>query len=101
MFHLETEFFSWDFMAWTINFLIAALLVIVASFFLLRRRVKLSPTDGEECGQEDMQRYAPTFEKYLKELRTSAVDVWSGRPWLLALSPIFFLLLFLSAVHFG
>lgn len=100
MFHLETEFFSWDFMAWTINFLIAALLVIVASF-TLRRRVNHSPTEGDECEQEDMQRYAPTFERYLNALRTSAVDVWSGRPWLLALSPLFFLLLFLSAVHFG
>lgn len=100
MFHLETEFFSWDFMAWTINFLIVVLLVIVASF-LLRRRFDLSPTEGDECGQEDMQSYAPTFEKYLKALRTSAVDIWSGRPWLLALSPLFFLLLFLSAVHFG
>lgn len=98
MFHLETEFFSWNFMVWAINFLLAVLLVIVIAF-VLRRRINLTLAESEECGPEEMQLYMPIFERYLKMLRIYVIDVWSGYSWLLTLSPLFFLLLFLTAVR--
>lgn len=97
IFHLETEFFSWDFVAWAVNFLLAALLIIVVTL-ALRGRAKLSVTQVTECEGEVAEAFIPDFEKRLKLFRTRTVDVWLEYSWPFAVAPFFFLALFLTAV---
>lgn len=97
IFHLETEFFSWDFLAWAVNFLLAALSIIVVTL-VLRGKAKFSVTEVSECEGDGTDALVPFFEKRFKIFRTWAVDVWLEHSWLFAVSPFFFLALFLTAV---
>lgn len=98
MFHLETEFFSWDFLSWAINFLLAALAILIAGIALKGKR-KLSFTKSEECGQGETELAVPVFEKCLAMFRKRTVDVWLGYPYIIAVAPLFFLALLLTTVY--
>lgn len=97
IFHLETEFFSWDFLAWAVNFLLAALLIITATL-ALKGRAKLSVTEATDCESEVAEAFVSDFEKRVKLFRIWAVDVWLEHTWPFAVAPFFFLALFLTAV---
>lgn len=97
IFHLETEFFSWDFLEWAVNFLLAALLIIAVTL-ALRGRAWFSVSRPAECEGEDADAFMSAFEKRLRLFRVWAVDVWLEHSWPIAVSPFFFLALFLTAV---
>lgn len=97
IFHLETEFFSWNFLAWAVNFLLAVLSIIIATL-ALKGRAWLSVSEATGCEGEDADAFMSAFEKRLRIFRVWAVDVWLEHSWPLAVSPFFFLALFLTAV---
>lgn len=100
MFHLETDFFSWNFFSWTVNFLFAALSLIIASL-VLRRKGWLIFSESKECGEDESETFTPFFESQLKMLRHRTVDFWLTQSYILAMAPFFFLVLFLAAVRAG
>lgn len=96
MFHVETEFFSWNFLSWAINFLLAALAVFVAGIALKGRRGPFF-TKGGECGEDEPVFFMSAFEERFAMLRKRTVDIWLGYP-LVAAAPLFFLALLLAAL---
>lgn len=100
MFILETEYFVWDFIAWTVNFLLAVLVI-----FLIASAVKKSgksfPVESKEYSVGEHEPFPAGPEKYLWILRKYVFEVWLERPWVRIIAPLFLLLLFLAAVLAG
>lgn len=100
MFLLETEYFVWDFIAWTVNFLLAALAIFLITV-VVKKSGKSFPVEskGYVAGKREPFHAGP--EKCLWILRKDVFEVWLERPWVRIAAPLFLLLLFLAAVYAG
>ena len=96
MFHLRTEYFSWSFSDWAINFFLAVLLVSVISTLVAKTWKVLFVEDNEntaidkpECG----------LENTVGNFRDAALEIWTRSAWINIAAIFFVLLLFLVALY--
>lgn len=100
MFLLETEYFVWNFIAWTVNFLLAVFAISLITV-IVRKSGKSFPVESKADVTGESGSFPTGAEKYLWVLRKDVFDVWLERPWVRIVMPLFLLLLFLAAVHAG
>lgn len=97
MFFLETEYFAWNVVSWTANFLLAALVIFVV--VRLKKPVDFFFIESEACAEGEREFFSARLERYLGLFRVTFVEICLFRPWARVAAPLFFLLLFLMAVY--
>lgn len=100
MFLLETEYFVWDFIAWTVNFLLAALAIFLIAV-VVKKSGKSFPVESRGYVIGEREPFSAGAEKYLWIVRKDVFEVWLEQPWVRIAAPLFLLLLFLAAVYAG
>lgn len=98
MFLLETEYFVWNVIAWTVNFLLVAITIFLA-MFVAKKVGKSFPVESKGCPISESDLFQLDLEKFLWNLREDVFEVWLVRPWMRIAAPLFLLLLFMVAVH--
>lgn len=100
MFLLETEYFVWDFIAWTVNFLLAALAIFLIAV-VVKKSGKSFPVESRGYVVDKREPFPAGLEKHLWIVRENVFEVWLEQPWARIAAPLFLLLLFLIAVYAG
>lgn len=98
MSYLETGYFVWDFLSWSVSFLLAALIIFII-FVVVRKHVEAFSVDVGDCPETERELFAHATERFLWRFRVEIIDIWLNRPWSSVIAPFFFLLLFLTAVY--